>query len=432
MTTKDAAIAKVKRRTLIGAVFIIALITYTVQTELTQYVQTGLRYRKPYFMLYLAHCAYALLLPGQFLYLYYQHGGSARILIRKWLLQFASIGNQLPGLTASSSYRSLNESVLVFGIFPRSLVILELALTIIIAVPSLSWFISVSLTTMPDITAIFNSSCFFAYALSIRMLGERSMLSKWLAVVLAMIGVLVMAYGSTRQHRSTGDDPKLLADNLRDDGVGISTEFIGNVIVAFAAVAYAYYEVFYKKYASPDTSVFDSHQEEHEIEERPRRPSDAQLLDHPRKAVYLTTVTFANTITGFLGILTMFLLWMPIVPLHILGWEPFRLPWIMEDGSTSMTLLFCVFSTSILGLIFNACFMILIALTSPLIASVGNLLTIFLVAIADWLVTGNSLSMADLIGGGLIVIAFVILLAAEPIEDKPEEHTTVFAVEDED
>jgi drug/metabolite transporter (DMT)-like permease len=51
----------------------------------------------------------------------------------------------------------------------------------------------------------------------------------------------------------------------------------------------------------------------------------------------------------------------------------------------------------------------LISLTSPVLSSVAALLTIFLVAIVDWLLTGDSLSSASIIGGILIIIAFFLL-----------------------
>lgn len=51
----------------------------------------------------------------------------------------------------------------------------------------------------------------------------------------------------------------------------------------------------------------------------------------------------------------------------------------------------------------------MISLTSPVLSSVAALLTIFLVAIVDWLLTGENLSVASIIGGILIIIAFFLL-----------------------
>jgi drug/metabolite transporter (DMT)-like permease len=58
---------------------------------------------------------------------------------------------------------------------------------------------------------------------------------------------------------------------------------------------------------------------------------------------------------------------------------------------------------------FSGSFLVLISLTSPVLSSVASLLTIFLVAIVDWFRTGQPLSMASIIGGILIMIAFFLL-----------------------
>jgi drug/metabolite transporter (DMT)-like permease len=59
--------------------------------------------------------------------------------------------------------------------------------------------------------------------------------------------------------------------------------------------------------------------------------------------------------------------------------------------------------------VFSGSFLILISLTSPVLSSVAALLTIFLVAIVDWAWTGIPLSPAAIIGGLLIISAFMML-----------------------
>ncbi|RAL61039.1 hypothetical protein DID88_010135 [Monilinia fructigena] len=58
---------------------------------------------------------------------------------------------------------------------------------------------------------------------------------------------------------------------------------------------------------------------------------------------------------------------------------------------------------------FSGSFLILISLTSPVLSSVAALLTIFLVAIVDWAITGVPLSPAAVTGGLLIIVAFLLL-----------------------
>ena len=59
--------------------------------------------------------------------------------------------------------------------------------------------------------------------------------------------------------------------------------------------------------------------------------------------------------------------------------------------------------------IFSGAFLVLISLTSPVLSSVAALLTIFLVAIVDWMIKGEKLSPAAIIGGLLIIAAFLLL-----------------------
>jgi hypothetical protein len=53
---------------------------------------------------------------------------------------------------------------------------------------------------------------------------------------------------------------------------------------------------------------------------------------------------------------------------------------------------------------------VLISLTSPVLSSVAALLTIFLVALVDWMLpSGKGFTLAALIGGVLIIAAFLLL-----------------------
>ena len=56
---------------------------------------------------------------------------------------------------------------------------------------------------------------------------------------------------------------------------------------------------------------------------------------------------------------------------------------------------------------FSGSFLVLISLTSPVLSSVAALLTIFIVAVVDWFITGEPLSWAAIVGGSMIIVAFV-------------------------
>lgn len=59
--------------------------------------------------------------------------------------------------------------------------------------------------------------------------------------------------------------------------------------------------------------------------------------------------------------------------------------------------------------VFSGSFLVLISLTSPVLSSVAALLTIFLVAIVDWKMNQKPLGGSSIVGGILIIIAFLLL-----------------------
>jgi len=81
---------------------------------------------------------------------------------------------------------------------------------------------------------------------------------------------------------------------------------------------------------------------------------------------------------------------------------------------------------------------VLMSLTSPVLSSVAALLTIFLVGITDWLVTGKPLSAAALAGCALIVVAFCMLSYAtyremkEEQKHREEDSDKVFEIDEDD
>ena len=81
-------------------------------------------------------------------------------------------------------------------------------LTCTLTIAASTWFLAVSLTSTSDVTAMYNCSAFFAYAFSIPILGERFRKDKAFAVVLAILGVFLMAW-------ATNDDSGSIAAHRR-------------------------------------------------------------------------------------------------------------------------------------------------------------------------------------------------------------------------
>jgi len=248
------------------------------------------------------------------------------------------------------------------------LAVTTVGVTTALTVAGLSWYLAVSMTTPSDLTAIYNCSAFFAYAFSVPLLKERLRLDKMLAVAVAITGVLVVAYGP-----STSSDTSSTAGNFTSTTPDPATRLAGNLIIGAGSVLYGLYEVLYKRFACP-----------------------------PDGAVSSTRgVQFANAFASMAGLFTLLVLWIPLPILHILGWEEFELP----TGKTAWLL----FLSILMNMMFSGSFLVLISLTSPVLSSVAALLTIFIVAIVDWLWAGTPLSAAAVVGGLLIIAAFGML-----------------------
>lgn len=237
------------------------------------------------------------------------------------------------------------------------------AVTCALTVAGCSWYIAVNLTTPSDLTAIYNCSAFFAYAFSIPLLGDKLRLDKVLSVGVAIIGVLIVAYAPSSQE----NQEQQAAANEE-----AANRALGNLVIGVGSVLYGLYEVMYKRFACP-----------------------------PEGTSAGRGVIFANTVGSLIGLFTLLFLWIPLPILHLLGWETFELP----DAHTAFVLAISTMSNAI----FSGSFLVLISLTSPVLSSVAALLTIFLVAVVDWLIHHVPLGLPSLVGGLLIVVAFLLL-----------------------
>jgi drug/metabolite transporter (DMT)-like permease len=238
-----------------------------------------------------------------------------------------------------------------------------------------SWYVAVDLTTASDLTAIYNCSAFFAYAFAVPLLKERLMWSKIVAVGIAILGVLTVAYGDTSsaKHGSKSGGGAGGPDAPPDHEA--ENRFIGNIVIGIGSVLYGFYEVLYKKVACPPDGT------------------------SPGRGVI-----FANLFGTLIGTFTLTVLWIPLPILHYLGWETFELP----RGEAAWMLLISVFANAT----FSGSFLVLISLTSPVLSSVAALLTIFLVALCDEMLPPplyNPITAAAMVGGMMIIFAFLLL-----------------------
>lgn len=379
--TTNARLAARKKYTYAAFFLVLSLVSFTVQTELAKYVSQDLGWDKAYCMLYLTHGSWSLLWPVQLLILRLQKRDMPwEVFWRRhvWVLRTTAQMVERQDLDIPRAYQ--HKSPVPYMV--RTTAFVTSALT----VAGLSWYVAVNMTTPSDLTAIYNCSAFFAYAFSVPLLKERLRFDKCFAVVIAIVGVLVVAYGDSKSTTPLPPpgDGKAPAEGIEADaflasphaaataGEEAGNRFLGNLIIGAGSVLYGLYEVLYKRYACP-----------------PEGTSAGRGM------------IFANAFGSLIGLFTLLVLWLPLPLLHITGIEVFELP----TGSAAWYL----FLSVIMNATFAGSFLVLISLTSPVLSSVAALLTIFIVAISDWILTGAPPSAAAMLGGFMIIAAFGML-----------------------
>lgn len=258
--------------------------------------------------------------------------------------------------------------------------------TCALTVAGASWYVAVDLTTASDLTAIYNCSAFFAYAFAVPMLGEKLKWSKIIAVGVAIIGVLVVAYGDQGPLKHGSKSGGGAGGPTAPEPEEADNRLLGNLVIGFGSVLYGFYEVLFKKVACPPEGT------------------------SPGRGVI-----FAHLFGSLIGCFTLCVLWIPIPILHFLGWEVFELP----RGEAAWMLAISTLSNAT----FSGSFMVLISLTSPVLSSVAALLTIFIVALCDQMLPPplySPLTAAAVAGGMMIIFAFLLLSYASYREVEEE------------
>ncbi|VDB84944.1 unnamed protein product [Peniophora sp. CBMAI 1063] len=388
-----------------GALFVFMLLGFVVESELTQYVQTSLGYRQPFFLFYVVHSAFIAIFPAHFLYLVLIRRHSPRALLTG--LSQAIKGHLAPKGTKRASALT--------GPFPSYKFFRLAALcTLGATVPALLWFGSISLASISDVTAIWNTNAFFAYVFTVRLYKLRFERRKLSAVLLATIGVLLVVYGG-----ASAGEPDETAVTKR---TVYSAPLLGDVLTLIASVGYGLYQVMYKRHAAlpsdPEPLITDPPYERLSID------SDVASLDSPARSTHSLVPTPAtedvieftaavpppfglhpNLLTSAIGLCTLVLL-APLVPLlDWAGYEEFRPP---PNAWTTLSIAGIAAS----GVVFNSGLMVLLNVWGPIVVSVGNLLTIVLVFIADIFfgAGASAVTLGSVLGSGCIIGAFGILV----------------------
>ena len=210
-------------------------------------MQTSMGYQKPYFILYISHSFWSIALPAQFFYSTRIAPSAPRLdSVQERIHYFVGLIRQ----STSSLYHRKNDSVAALAsaepllsdgptvITPREnkalarhLFWITLTMTTLFMVPSYLWYTCIAMTTMSSLTAIYNTSCFFAYLFSVILLNDKIVGRKILAVALSLLGVAVISL-------TTRESPA--PDSAGTSG---SVTIAGNALALIGAALYGFEEV---------------------------------------------------------------------------------------------------------------------------------------------------------------------------------------------
>lgn len=366
------------------SLFALTLVAFVAESQLTQYVQTTLHYRQPLFIFYIVHSSFWIIFPLHFAYLIATTNYSASELWRKLTIAITSHLSPHEHLE-SSSFPSLRFFSLTLG------------LTVGVTVPALLWFVAISLASVRDVTAIWNTNAFFAYIITVKLFNMKWEPRRLSAVFLATAGVLAVVYGGT-----TVEGNLSLEASVATPSIKFSAPLVGDLLTLVASVTYGFYQVLYKKYAAlpsdPSELIY------HEV------PREEPAFDSPSETSPDDSTApvpfglYANLLTSVIGLLTLAVVWIFIPICHYLNVETFMLP-------ANLTTWFVIAGITLGGVVFNSGLMVLLGLWGPIVTSVGNLLTIVLIFMTD-LTFGagpETLTPWSLVGCSVIVAAFSVL-----------------------
>ncbi|KAK6336105.1 hypothetical protein TWF696_001673 [Orbilia brochopaga] len=345
-----------RRRVVVaGILMAVTVLSLTAQTECTVYVQRSLGWDKPYMILYLTHSFYIVLWPGLLAWERFRQRD------KPWSRFFEDHFFVVRRTAQYVVYRTMDLTVEQTAESPvmymlRTCFVQCCALNF----AAVTWFMAANMTTPSDLNAINNTSAIFTYVFSVWLLKEPMRVKKNMAVILAVVGVCIIAYGN----------PSDTAEDKADASYPDRT--FGNIITGVGAVLYGLYRVLYKLKACL-----------------------------PVEASAEMNIMFSVIVGSSIGFFTATVFWIPLPVLHIFGWETFELP--------GLAAAFWTFMGMVAGVFLTLSFLSLTALTSPVLSSVAAMLSIFVVALYDWLFTGHGLTGATLAGGSSIIVAFLLI-----------------------
>lgn len=233
-------------------------------------------------------------------------------------------------------------------------------LMVLVQGASVTWIISVPLTSTSANSVLYQTQCIFAYVFSLCLLGEQLSPAKCGAVLFALFGASAVA----------------LSQGGRDDEV--TSSWIGFWMVLFSAAFFALKEVLYKRF-------------------------------FPRSFCSPLPVTDACLCVGLIGACTAVICvpWLSFC--DWVGLEHFELPpLLLARNYAAVALLMALQQTFVLAGV---------ALTSPTIITISTIMTIPASMVWDFLLSGYLLPPTAIAGALCIVGAFLLVTQADAADE---------------
>ncbi|KAG9046263.1 hypothetical protein FS837_004760 [Tulasnella sp. UAMH 9824] len=394
------------------ALFLLFLGASVIMTLITDYVEDDLEYRQPYFIVYTSHSCLSLLIPLHLAYVSWKTKvpASHYIVELKHTLAQQFPKSDSPGI----NYRSLTRTVFISATGFTAMSVL--------------WYLSVIFAPISDATAIWSTNAFWTYILSVLasslyISSNGGQVQKWefrklLAVSMASVGVAAVAYGGSNQTQQTTSPPK--SGNGLTSSESPKLALLGDALAFASALVTATWAVWY------DRSI-TLHEGEHSLS-RPQSPPPSNTIDGPHaeyqplrtddeptpltgdatptKPPYsLPFGLHANFFSWTVGLITLFLLWIPLCFINIMKLGP-----PVELPPNARVWLY-VGLISMLSVIYNAGSMVLFYIWGPVLTGVAGLLTIVFVLAGDALFGKGmeTITAETLLGSTMIVGAFGLL-----------------------
>ncbi len=361
---------------------VLLILTWVLSAELVQGLQDG--WSRPFALTYAIHCGYALsLIPYYFL--------------RRTRLARGPSTPSPPDVTN-------------FHLFSGTLF-----LSIVSSATALSWYHSLSGTSVAGNSAVYQASSAFALIFSACILHERVTAPKVTAVSIALCGVALVALGAPPGGRDTT---------------------MGYIWVTISTALYGFYEVMYSKLFvvinnnasegniqsnTTTSTTTNASNEEYEGEERQSSSSTDNGIYIPLSSTTtnnsgtsgsgsvggsLLSAESSALVLGCMGLWTLVSQWPFFFIFAAAGLEPF-------EPSPPPSKIHGIATAIVLDFIFNVSLLWGISTSTPFAMSLSTTLVVPATVLTDWLLHSILPSALSMTGTLLILLAVTILLLPE-------------------